>query len=107
MCIAIFGYPLVGTEGERLSSLAERVAKLRKLIASAPRILPLFAHRFLLVLDPNGYGNPVLSMAGLDIIQYGSNLPNYLMTELKCTLSVPELESISPGDAPFWGPLIR
>jgi hypothetical protein len=49
-------------------------------LARAPKLVPLYAHRFL----PGGrgtYGNQVLSMWGADIIPYGTELVDYITHE--------------------------
>ncbi|HEY2210407.1 MAG TPA: hypothetical protein VGH62_02080 [Bradyrhizobium sp.] len=52
----------------------------RKDFETWPRLLPIFAHRFL-VAEPCCDGNPVLSIMGADIIYYGADLPHYLLNE--------------------------
>jgi hypothetical protein len=52
----------------------------RAVIAAAPRLIPLFGHRFL-PEEPLASGNPVFSISQSDIIHYGSDLADYLERE--------------------------
>jgi hypothetical protein len=49
-------------------------------INSAPRLIPVFGHRYL-PDRPSTEGNPVFSVYQTDIIYYGSNLWNYFQNE--------------------------
>jgi hypothetical protein len=56
------------------------VAEARQLLVAGPRMVPIYAHRFL----PAGrgtFGQPVLSMWGTDIIRYGNDLVDYISRE--------------------------
>lgn len=58
------------------------VAVARRLLAEAPRLVPIYAHRFL----PAGrgtFGHPVLSVWGTDIICYGADLVDYVNQEFE------------------------
>ncbi|MFI6418203.1 hypothetical protein ACIBG6_12485 [Streptomyces sp. NPDC050842] len=43
----------------------------------APRLVPLYAHRFLLA-GRDAFGHPVMSVWGLDIICYSHDLADYI-----------------------------
>jgi hypothetical protein len=89
----------------------EQAAKVKQLVKQAPRLIPIFSHRYLLI-DPCVPGNPVFSIKQGDIIVYGENLRDYLINECFELLEVPEillsedtqhrLEKI-----PFWGALYQ
>ena len=64
---------------------AEKYAReeiVRDAVAAAPRLIPLFGHRFI-PESPHEPGNPVFSMYGFDTIYYGSNLEEYFSNEFR------------------------
>ncbi|MFG1808212.1 hypothetical protein [Streptomyces sp. NPDC049040] len=66
--------------GPRLTEPQHARAAAEKHLASVPRLVPLYAHRFL----PSGggtHGHPVLSVWGTDIIYYGEDLADYISHE--------------------------
>lgn len=66
--------------GPRPALLAEAFAVARRMVDSAPKLIPIYAHRY--VPDrPNLAGNPVFSIYQTDIIYYGHDLYNYLECE--------------------------
>ncbi|MDP2924143.1 MAG: hypothetical protein Q8O30_10570 [Candidatus Omnitrophota bacterium] len=89
--------------------------RLKKLLKKAPRLIPIYQHRYLLI-EPNKVNNPVFSIWQSDIIVYGPTLKTYLLSEFKNILNVDDqkvwfsefkkqrkfIESI-----PFWGELYR
>ncbi|MBW8484894.1 hypothetical protein [Actinomadura parmotrematis] len=89
--------------GDRPDDLAEALATARIHLDQVPKLVPVFAHRFL----PSGhgtYGHPVLSIHQTDIIFYGTDLVNYVANEF---LNEGHW-SIDPGWTPpplvaFWG----
>ena len=101
--------------GERPKSRKARKQVLSKLVAAAPKLIPVYGHRYLLA-DPLEAGNPVLSVHQADIIVYGSNLRNYLFLELSDLLGIPQDEAAEVADEgvtleqiaaiPFWGELM-
>lgn len=67
--------------GGRPGDVDEAVLQADSLLAMAPRMVPVYAHRYL----PEGlgtYGHPVLSMWQSDIIRYGANLVDYVEHEV-------------------------
>lgn len=84
----------------------ECVEVVRGLLADAPRLVPLYGHRFL----PAGRGksgHPVLSVWGTDIIVYGADLIEYVDQEFM------EPRPEHPDDwapqvtVPFWRDLVE
>lgn len=77
----------------------ERVEVARAVLARAPRLVPVYAHRFMLA-GRDSVGHPVLSMWGTDIIRYGRDLAHYIDREFG------EVEENAPWAAqplvPFW-----
>ena len=59
--------------GERPASADARREILHSVVARAPRLIPLIAHRFL-PAQPGEAGNPVFSVYGSDVIHYGTDL---------------------------------
>jgi cell wall assembly regulator SMI1 len=66
--------------GERPESMEESLATARGFLLDAPRLIPVYGHRYL----PAGRGtegHPVLSVWQTDIIIYGADLASYLRHE--------------------------
>jgi hypothetical protein len=66
------------------------------------RIMPVFAHRFMLIDVP---GNPILSMYGNDILYWADNLSKLLANELVDNIYNISPYENNPGDHPhieFW-----
>jgi hypothetical protein len=87
--------------GDRPKTPEAAVEVARPWLAKAPKMVPVYAHRFL----PAGHGSfahPVLSMRGWDIIYYGADLLDYIGREFE------EPPSDRPDDwnpqatVPFW-----
>ncbi|MGI5491190.1 hypothetical protein [Microtetraspora malaysiensis] len=87
--------------GPRPDDPEQAVEAARQVLARAPRIVPVYAHRFL----PAGrgtFGHPVLSMWCSDIICYGFDLAHYIELEF---VGAPEDEvewARSDVVVPFW-----
>ncbi|MDP8995743.1 MAG: hypothetical protein M3O03_01885 [Pseudomonadota bacterium] len=58
----------------------DRKGALRHVLMQAPRLIPLYSHRFL-PETPSEVGNPVFSVYGADSIIYGANLEDYFQRE--------------------------
>jgi hypothetical protein len=66
--------------GPRPPALAEAIRVAEASVAAAPRLIPIYGHRYL-PAEPELAGNPVFSVYQTDIIFYGANLPSYLACE--------------------------
>jgi hypothetical protein len=66
--------------GERPEVLSAALDRAREDFQTWPKLLPIFAHRFL-PAEPCCGGNPVFSIKQTDIIYYGANLAHYLFNE--------------------------
>lgn len=66
--------------GDRPNAPAERAEVLRGVIHQAPRLVPIFGHRYI-PESPNEAGNPVFSVYQSDIIHYGADLRDYFNRE--------------------------
>ncbi|WP_041843087.1 hypothetical protein [Actinoplanes friuliensis] len=66
--------------GPQPQSTADALTMARPLLLIAPRLVPVYSHRYL----PAGHGtsgHPVLSVMQTDIISYGANLATYFQAE--------------------------
>ena len=68
--------------GPRPVSSEERIDVARRLYEAAPRLVPIFAHRYISA-EPPLAGNPVLSVYQMDIVYYGLDLVGYFQAEFK------------------------
>ncbi|MFC0028425.1 hypothetical protein ACFFMM_02660 [Micromonospora chaiyaphumensis] len=67
----------------RPHDLARRIAKAQRLLADVPRMVPVYAHRYL-PAGRGSSGHPVLSIHRLtDIIVYGNDLAHYIDQEFR------------------------
>ncbi len=66
--------------GTKPTALPDAFAIARASVARAPRLIPIFSHRYL-PDRPSEAGNPVFSVYQRDIIYYGSDLFDYLNNE--------------------------
>lgn len=66
--------------GAKPDALAEALDIAKKDFLTWPKLLPIYAHRFL-AAEPCLSGNPVLSIKQTDIVYYGHDLPRYLLNE--------------------------
>jgi len=67
--------------GPKPDSAPQRREQLAKAFAEAPKLIPLFGHRYL-PADPCEAGNPVFSVYQSDVIYYGANLQDWLRREI-------------------------
>ena len=66
--------------GERPAEPQDARNAVPQLLAAAPAMIPIFAHRAI-PNEPSDAGNPVFSIMGTDIIVYGIDLGDYLVRE--------------------------
>ncbi|MFY0539807.1 hypothetical protein [Nannocystis pusilla] len=87
--------------GPRPGDADERRARVAALVAGAPRLLPIYGHRYVLAEGPT----LVLSVWQSDIIVYGRDLRDYLLHELvDAEYERPAI--VDTAAIPFWGELI-
>ena len=99
--------------GPKPKRLAARKKVLAELVESAPPLIPIMGHRYLLG-EPVAPGNPVLSVYQSDIIVYGSTLRSYLLADLGPVLGLTTEEAEAAQDSvaadisnvPFWGEIM-
>lgn len=66
--------------GSRPDDVEEAVVVARTEVAKAPRLVPVFGHRYL-PCDPPDEGNPVFSVMQTDIVYAGNDLADYFANE--------------------------
>ncbi|MBF0788317.1 hypothetical protein IR123_10590 [Streptococcus sp. 19428wC2_LYSM12] len=59
-------------------NLQHKLVKIRSLLEEAPRLIPIYGHRYLPIMKNSA---PVLSIHDIDIICYGENLFDYFYIE--------------------------
>jgi hypothetical protein len=87
--------------GERPDSSEAAVELARSQLAGVPKMIPVYAHRFL----PAGHGtsgHPVLSIWGSDIICYGADLLDYISQEFEEPRPEPHGNCAAQATVPFW-----
>ena len=90
--------------GDRPATAEDRAEVLRQVSGRAPRLIPIFGHRYL-PATPTRAGNPVFSVYQSDVIHYGADLDDYLDREengLDCRPWPEALREIE-----FWSELVR
>lgn len=105
------------TWGVRPATTEARAERVRELVAAAPRLIPVFSHRYLLA-EPCQAGNPVFSIVQSDIVVYGADLRTYFLAECADLLGITQAEvrghvtALRHGQMPtyaaipFWGQLL-
>jgi hypothetical protein len=66
--------------GPEPADLDEQKRRLREVAKTAPKLIPVYGHRYLLG-EPVAAGNPVLSIYGSDIIILAADLHDYFLVE--------------------------
>lgn len=88
-------------------------ARVRELVNAAPKLIPVFGHRYLLA-EPCMAGNPVFSIYQSDIIVYGVDLHDYFLTEFGTLIGggnaygsqLTQEQYEAYLSIPFWGELL-
>ena len=84
-----------GLEPDRVE---DKNKKIRKMLESAPPLIPLYGHRFLPIFENKEI--PVLSVVDLDIIYYGMDLYDYFEVEFGHKRLVSDSKKYR--EVPFW-----
>ena len=107
--------------GTRPRTKTKRKTTIREQMQNAPKLIPVFAHRYLVGQSTGVATNPVLSVQGSEIIVYGRDLRSYLLDEFSSLLPTSHSGGLrnedpdSVGDGwyervvlsiPFWGDII-
>lgn len=90
--------------GPRPSSPPAAVVAARGFLLTAPRMIPLYSHRYL----PAGMtGHPVLSIYQTDVIHYGNDIEDWLRREFRLGGGEAEAEAAAKRPTvPFWRDLV-
>lgn len=100
------------------STVEERAQRVREVVAQAPKLIPVFSHRFLLA-QPCRASNPVFSIYQSDIIIYGADLHDYFLNEFADVLGIDQDTATRDAEVainaqyltfttiPFWGDLLE
>jgi hypothetical protein len=103
--------------GIRPATSKGREEHVRQLVVTAPRLIPIFANRYLLA-QPCTAGNPVLAIVPPDIEVYAADLRNYFLLECADLLGIDRAKVREDATArmqarcaeytaiPFWGDLL-
>jgi hypothetical protein len=103
--------------GTKPATLEAQQTRIRELVEEAPRLIPVFGHRYLLA-KPCVSDNPVFSIWQSDIIVYGAGLRDYFLFEFSefLGLDAQKLELATSARVrkrfleyqgiPFWGELL-
>jgi hypothetical protein len=84
--------------GKKPDTVEEREQRVCSLVAAAPRLIPVFEHRFLLA-EPCEAGNPVFSIMQSDIIVYGADLHDYFLIESGEMIAPDERDAVKAAKA--------
>lgn len=95
--------------GPKPTELSAAVAVVHQQVESAPRLIPIYSHRYL-PAEPLQIGNPVFSIYQTDIIHYGYDLAHYLAREFRADpaklpeyyIPIPEWAAKQPRPIRFW-----
>ena len=90
--------------GPRPESLDEAFQITAQAVANAPRLVPVYGHRYI-PAEPPRAGNPVFSVYQTDIIIYRSDLLSYFAAEFRgvATWHTPPMD---PRPIRFWSELV-
>lgn len=88
--------------GDRPRDVEEAITVARMEIGRAPRLIPVFGHRFI-PSEPLEAGNPVFSVSQADVVVYGNDLMDYFAHEFHITR--PEWTRSAPKHIRFWSEL--
>ncbi|MET9869000.1 hypothetical protein ABZZ16_23000 [Streptomyces sp. NPDC006386] len=91
--------------GERPVDGTAALDTARRLLAEAPVLVPVFAHRYL-PAGRGSFGHPVLSMWQTDIIYYGLDLLDYVRHEFDEARGEVDKNWNPQATVPFWRDLL-
>jgi hypothetical protein len=99
--------------GAKPSTLEKQETRVRDLVNAAPKLIPVFSHRYLLA-EPCEAGNPVFSIYQSDMVIYGEDLHSYFLKEFGDLLREARPSHNDRGQIrlepyraiPFWGEIL-
>lgn len=89
--------------GEEPDSGADREQVVRKRLECAPRLLPVYAHRYIPVMESDD--PPIISVHDTDVIYYGKNLADYFEVEFG-KKKHGEIKALRMEQIPFWSEIM-
>ena len=89
--------------GEELNDAGKRDNFIKSMVLEAPKLIPIYYHRYMAAIECEK--NPVFSIMGADVICYGKDLFNYLMTEFKM-MEFKVIMNDEISYIPFWSDLL-
>ena len=89
--------------GEELNDAGKRDNFIKSMVLEAPKLIPIYYHRYMAAVECEK--NPVFSIMGADVICYGKDLFNYLMTEFKM-MEFKVIMNDEISYIPFWSDLL-
>lgn len=89
--------------GVRPDDSDSALAAARALLAAAPPLVPVYAHRYL-PTEPNLAGNPIFSVVGTDVLYAGCDLASFFATEFGAPC--PAWAAVAPRTIAFWDTLV-
>jgi hypothetical protein len=97
--------------GPRPERLADAFAVVIHQVAQAPRMIPVYSHRYL-PAEPCMAGNPIFSIHQTDIIHYGYDLADYFANEFHAASAegdtdTPHRVATKPRPIRFWDPVMN
>ena len=87
----------------RPSGMAAAISTARRHLDGAPRMIPVFGHRYL-PAGPGTFGHPVLSMYQADVIYYGADLADYIAREFGPRNQ--PWDNFTEATVPFWRDIV-
>ena len=89
--------------GECPEKIDDRINKFRKYQTNIPKLIPLFAHRY--VVSDRNINYPIISVYQADIIYYGKNILEYFDIEFNHANYIANIAEFK--EIPFWSKIIN
>jgi len=91
--------------GAKPPEASAQIERLRQIIGKAPKLIPLFGHRYL-PETPFEPGNPVFSVYQSDVIHYGASIADWIEQEERGPPN--KMDQCAPlREIPFWSLAVR
>ena len=88
--------------GKEPDNVDEFVQEVRKRLEEAPKLIPVYGHRY---MPMDGSNPPILSVHGIDIIYYGQDLRDYFKVEFG-SKKQSEIDFEGISNIPFWSEIM-
>ncbi len=90
--------------GERPDDLEEAAERFERIASGAPKLIPLYLHRFIPSGDTAEVDPPVFSTVGMDTIRYGNSFEEWVMAEFAARKTDHTLKN---EKIPFWDDVVE